>query len=339
MSDFTIITEARRATILAELGAQGLKVLPDQVLRLGGGGGLRAFGPSTLTLPFTDDFGRADGAIGNGWTAGAGWTIASGKAVNSPTLGSELYGQPGFAADDTSWTKGTGWSIGGGVATGASASGNIYQDLRMIVGRWYAQGFTIVTVTAGGLSGHDGTAAINPAASTTGAKLWTLRARNTTSYIADRVAPFIGTIDDATLKQLTLNTLFAARDVLTSDVTAQVTAAVLAGTQAGVVVNLDSAATPANFVLAYHDGVKAYLVKCVAGTYTEVVSGTITYGATKAIKVIKLGTTYKLLYDAIQIGADKTISDAGIVSNTLHGLFSTYSGNTLEDFSLSASPL
>lgn len=47
MSDYSLIVETRRATILASLGAQGLKVLPDQVIRLGGSGGaLRSFGPS-----------------------------------------------------------------------------------------------------------------------------------------------------------------------------------------------------------------------------------------------------------------------------------------------------
>jgi len=34
------------------------------------------------------------------------------------------------------------------------------------------------------------------------------------------------------------------------------------------------------------------------------------------------------------IGSEQTVSDAGIISNTKHGLFSTYSGNTFDNFTL-----
>ena len=109
---------------------------------------------------------------------------------------------------------------------------------------------------------------------------------------------------------------------------------ILEGTQAGLVLNLDDASSPANFVLAYHNGSYANLVKCVAGTYTSVISASATYAAGANLVVTKEGTSYTLYYNNAKIGATSTISDAGIVDNTLHGLFSTYSANQLDNFLL-----
>ena len=75
----------------------------------------------------------------------------------------------------------------------------------------------------------------------------------------------------------------------------------------------------------------AQLVRCVAGVYTDIISASVTYAAGATLRVIKDGTSYSLYYNNIQVGTTQTISDAGIVDNTIHGLFSTYSGNTLDN--------
>ena len=67
-------------------------------------------------------------------------------------------------------------------------------------------------------------------------------------------------------------------------------------------------------------------------TWTSVISAAATYSAGATMTVIKDGTSYSLFYNNAKVGSTSTISDAGLVSNTKHGLFSTYSGNTLDNF-------
>jgi len=142
-------------------------------------------------------------------------------------------------------------------------------------------------------------------------------------------------IDDASVKALTLSDLIACVEAGRADVVASVELdTVVKFTQAGLIVNLDDEAMPANFVVAYHDGTNCRLDKCVAGTYTSVINAAVAYAAGATIQVQKSGTSYKLYYNGAQVGVTSTISDAGIINNTKHGLFSTYSGNQLDDFSL-----
>jgi len=138
--------------------------------------------------------------------------------------------------------------------------------------------------------------------------------------------------DDCSLKTLTLSSLFSSVAVSTPDVLAEAAVTLTSGTQAGLVLNLDSAASPANFVVGYHNGTNAILEKCVAGVYTTLISAAATYGAGNILRVIKDGQKYRLYYNNALIGAEATISDAGIINNRLHGLFSTYNGNSLDQY-------
>jgi hypothetical protein len=107
------------------------------------------------------------------------------------------------------------------------------------------------------------------------------------------------------------------------------------GLQGGLVTNLDSAATPANFVISYLDGAgNCKMDKNVAGTYTNLISTATgcTYSAGKEMVVVKDATAYRLYYNSTFIGTQQTVSDAGIISNTIHGLFSTGAAQTLDDF-------
>jgi len=99
--------------------------------------------------------------------------------------------------------------------------------------------------------------------------------------------------------------------------------------------DLDSAGSPANFVITYHDGTNCKLEKCVAGTYTTVITAAATYSAGAELRVIKDGTAYRLYYNNALVGTG-TIADAGIISNTLHELFSTYSANSLDNLTIFA---
>jgi hypothetical protein len=148
--------------------------------------------------------------------------------------------------------------------------------------------------------------------------------------------------DDASLKPLTTASMFATLLTRKTDVTVAVAVTLATAptgggifTPGGVVVSLDNPANPLNYVLGYYYGTKCYLDKCVAGVYTNLIAATTTYAAGATVQVVKSGTTYQLFYNGAQVGANQTISDATVVNNTRHGMFSGYSGNTLDSFSAS----
>lgn len=115
----------------------------------------------------------------------------------------------------------------------------------------------------------------------------------------------------------------------------KISATVVAGNRGGVVVNLDSATSPANFITASHDGTTARLIKCVAGEFTELIAVEVAYVAGAYVEVRRtLGTnTYQFWYNDTQVGEDQTIADAGIISNILHGTYNAFVGNILTNFS------
>lgn len=135
--------------------------------------------------------------------------------------------------------------------------------------------------------------------------------------------------DNATAKPIITASLFSTRAYASADCDLSVGVARTAGTQAGLVARLDSATSPANFIIAYLDGAGNVKVdKCVAGTYTNIISGAVTYGSTKILRLVCSGNSVSAYYDGTQVGSTVTVSDAGIVSNVLHGKFSTYASNT-----------
>lgn len=150
------------------------------------------------------------------------------------------------------------------------------------------------------------------------------------NYFATNAGAATFFVDDATLRALTLNTLFNVRVGATASCRPTITA----GTQAGVVAKLNSISAPTDFIIAYHDGTSAKMDKCVAGTYTPLISTSATYAAGALIELRNpSGNIWQLWYNGVQVSTDQTISDASIISNTLAGGFSTYSGNTLADLS------
>ena len=70
----------------------------------------------------------------------------------------------------------------------------------------------------------------------------------------------------------------------------------------------------------------------MAGTYTNVISGAATYGSTKILRLVCSGNSVSAYHDGTQVGSTVTVSDAGIVSNVRHGLFSTYASNSFAGY-------
>jgi len=123
----------------------------------------------------------------------------------------------------------------------------------------------------------------------------------------------------------------------TADILATVSiATVSAGQKAGLVTNLDSVSNPQNYILSYHDGTNVKLDKVVAGSATGVISAETAFSANAELRVIKDGTAYRVYYNDELVGTSQTISDASIINNTRHGLFSTDAANTLDNFTLYA---
>jgi hypothetical protein len=105
-------------------------------------------------------------------------------------------------------------------------------------------------------------------------------------------------------------------------------------TQAGLVLCLDSASNPLNFLIAYYnlkDG-KLYIDKCVNGTYTNITSATLTYVAGATVRVRRTGIYVDVSYNDVGVFS-YTLVDAALISATIGGLFSTDSVASFDNFS------
>jgi hypothetical protein len=285
------------------------------------------------------------------WT-GVGATISSNKAIITPTQGSDLITNGNFA----NWTSDDpdNWTVDGEsgddpevseAATGEAhadtptAGGgmcNIYTSdgtavwIRtnadeLTLDEWYSGTIDLDTVTAGGVIiqfGNGAGAGTTKKITSTGVVPFTGRqtggSRNFYVYRGTTEATDV-TFDDVVVKQLTLSTLFSSLSVGQQDVVADVDLVVTSDTQAGLVLCLDDASSPANFLIAWHDGSNAHLEKCVAGTYTSLINTAATYSSGATLRVVKDGTSVSLFYNNAKVGTTQTVSDAGVKDNTIHG--------------------
>lgn len=303
----------------------------------------RSFPPfNHRALSFNDGFPGADGPIPFPWNYTSGiWAIVSEKAVCTPGLSAELASTIGFAADQD-WTKGTGWAIAAGVATHiATGAGNLTQAVG-VIGGWYRIGYDITSISASSLNALFGdNAQLGKAYTGLQSNILSFGRAITSTALGIRAgAATVASVDNATIKRLTLADLFCT--VPNQRVSANISAAttIVADSFAGVVGWLDSYTVPANFIVCYHNGTNLIVDKCVGGVYTNLVNAAAAYsaGATIILKGNRSGSDLLVtaFYNGNQVGTEQTVSDAGIVSNTRHGMFSVYSGNTLDSFSVAA---
>lgn len=278
----------------------------------------------------------------------------------TPTAGAELLTNPGFegayvAGLAPNWTKGgtptvteEGVTIHGGSAAQkieSTADGQgVYASVGLVAGNWYAvSGWA--NVASGGMrlklskaaDGSDGSQATSSAASFAQLR-FIKRVAASVNYIMDfeqnggSASTFYA--DDASLTILTLSTcLTLASDPGTRYGVVDSAPTLTSGTQCGHWIWVDDA-DPSNAVLAYQDGVSAYLEKLVAGTYTQLIKNTATYGAAKGLRTVAVldGSTPKvaLYYDTgsglVQQGTTQSITDSGFGTGVY--AFSTLSTNT-----------
>lgn len=309
---------------------------PFQFLRQWGRMLFKSAGSGAL-LPFSDDFSRVDGDLGNGWEYTAGkWTISGGAALGTPGMGPDLIGNGDFSSS-TGWANEGNWAIGSGVATKSPGTGNknIYKAGILTTHKWYREDWGIVRLEAGALQGSPGWA--NDDTPQTGVGTFISINRCIVAHAAwVGQAAADADIDNVTCKLLTTADLFCTRDFESADIDIATPITTVVNTMQGIAIGLDSVATPANALILYISRARLRLDKLLSGVYSNLINSAITYGDGATLRLQKSGTSIKAYYNGVQIGSTQTLispTDDVIINATRHGMFSTYSGNTFSEFS------
>lgn len=108
----------------------------------------------------------------------------------------------------------------------------------------------------------------------------------------------------------------------------------IAGGVAGIVA---SYVDTDNYLLAYHNGTNATLIKRVAGVETTLINAAAVYSLVNFITLMIDGSLVTLYYGTAKIGATQTVSDAEIATGTRVGIYTTDIGNKLDG--LAAMPI
>lgn len=265
------------------------------------------------------------------FTAGV-WAIVSNVAVATPVLGTEKVVNGVFAAD-TDWNKGAGWTISAGTANAAAASSDLSQIVNpLTTGIWYQLTYTTSGISGGTIRPFIGTFA--GFARSTNAT-FTEIGNATSSAFKFTAAGLTGSIDNVSMKSLTLAELFATVLCSSADVIidkAVTLSSAFNGLPDGIVVNLDSTSSPANFIIVYLDGRgNVNTDECVAGVYANKGTGAITYSAGAVLRVERSGTECRVFYNNLAVGSAMTMTAN---TNKNHGAFATSSSNSSDNVTI-----
>jgi hypothetical protein len=280
----------------------------------------------------SDAFTRANGAIGGSWT-GTNWTISSNKAVNTPTLGSELVVNGDFATD-TVWTKGSGITISGGEAVATAADNSSISQAAIIPSSgFYRLTHDITNWSSGQTLISSQTGMFSQSANANGSYTWDNFFGSTDTDLALAVT---GTfhIDNVSLKKIAMEDLIVTQDFGYASGRTQADITVAGDLVAGVVMNVDDPNNVQNCAIAIvsRSYGRAFLFKMVGGVISTVWSASFSYSAGGTLKLSKgHGTDYTVSYAGTSLFS-KTIADAGVINNTYHGMLSTKSSTTLDNF-------
>lgn len=291
-----------------------MRLTHAKLLLLGNQG---AAGPA----PFSDDFNRADGALGNGWT-GATWAISGNKAVNTPTRGANVVINGTFDAD-TDWIKGVPWSISDGVATKVAGNAEpLVQSGILAINDWYIIDYA--TNTAGSISSLGSHENIR---FTGGNASYAVKTSldfniNTNSF---------GVLDNVVARPL--SGLFAYRAFTAGDASASSAITLNAvGAPAGIVHYADDDNYVAAYLTVHLSTRKIYLIKCVAGAITALANVAVTYSAGKTLALTRSGTSYAVAYDGSTLINATAVADAVFVTADKWGLLSSGDNTSFDNF-------
>lgn len=309
----------------------------------------------------TDGLGHAEanGGAGLTWTdPGATWTVAGGVVSNTPSVGAEKLtnGNMETGNPPSNWIATISLLTGvadertGGsgaqaldVANTSSGAGIAFQNLSgTSVGQWYIMTGWMKIVRAFSAffdnGAYDGIATSGGSSWASFVKVHRIIAANPVIRLLVNTATILDNarFDDITVKLLTTATLFRTLPFSTPDVYHRAkVVALTAGTQAGIVIRLDSAATPTAGIIVYFDG--AGNIKCEeftgTTTYTAIFTAVVKAFTASDSLVIDVNGTAVRVYHETSAGVQTLIGTGttSVVAGNLHGLFSTYVGNTITD--------
>lgn len=286
------------------------------------------------------------------WDRIAGWTVASNRAQNTPPESGQLLTNGGLeewatATTPTGWTKG--FAGGNSVNQEASVvrSGTYACRLDVVDPVSYAYISQVITIPAGTWTRIRAYVRASSAAG----RFWITFATNTTRAIfpsttewtlVDVVLPALTDnpgvvfsrerstgvcslyLDDLQVDSFATPDLFATQDVGTADVLVGVRLDANPGDHAvGAALCLDDPDDPQNYlVVCRYQAASWRLIKCVAGVPTVVATSAATpFAAGAWLWVAKGGDQVSVWYNGERVISPRTISDAGIVDNTRHGMF------------------
>ena len=309
----------------------------------------------------TDGLGTGEpGGAGLTWT-GATWTVAAGAVSNAPTQGAEVHTNGGAEGTYVAGVAPS-WTVQGGVTAaeegtiihgGAKAQKGTLtspgligftadsEGLPVVTGTWYLSSVwvrvgvgtdTIRKVFNDSVSNHT---LDTTGVGTTYQQVLSVHRSGATGNGFTRIQAatngIVFYIDDASLKPLTLSTLFRSLQLATADVFHLVqVSALTSGTQAGLVIRLDNAANPTKGIVVYFDG--AGNIKCdeftTAAAWTNLTSGAKAFTANDWVGIEAKGTAINI-YHITNAGV-KTLIASGtttVTTGSIVGLFDTYGNN------------
>ncbi len=325
-----------------------------------------AFG-TTDGLGHAEGIAGGIGAGGSGkmWSnVGGTWSNVGGKAINTPTAGGDLVTDGDMEAVgvanwttvgtpttvDKSGTQKHGGSQALRIVSNASGQGATQTIASASVGTFYkvsawlygtgAQGLDLVSNMMTGAPAEIGFSRSTSWVQISGAALC-ISANPTVGVHSRDGGSYTSYADDIKFEALALSEVLSVSNLSSPDVFLSVSLVSNARCLQGIALSWDSSTNPQNGVLFIPYSTtwntndipnRLYIYKYIAGVMSLVGTNyVLTYSANARLVVAKNGSEYRIYYNNAFIVA-VTISDASIVNNTLHGLFSTDASNTLDDF-------
>ena len=218
-----------------------------------------------------------------------------------------ITGGIGAGGGNVPWATAATWAVAGGVALNTPVLGGELAVGNLVVGTWYSITATQVNYFYVGCAIGDSFRAT----AATGLDAFNKVKAFTT---AELVRP--------------LNTSF------TADVIAQVKAvAMTARTHSGLAIRLNDPTTPTSGILAYFDKGSITVVEFSGATYTQLFTAVKAFTASDSLQLIADDVNVRLIH-LTSAGVATLIGSTAVATITTggyHGLFSTDSGNTLDN--------
>lgn len=302
-------------------------------------------GGSKKVLPINIDFTTlADGGLPTSFT-GATWTIATAKAINTPTLGTSLwdadastfegestYAWAAYGTNTIANTSNTLVITYVDNAAGAfvplddagDLSANLTNNLfyRLQVDQKINTGSYGINISHGGA--YSSVLLSNTDFVTTKLDFRVINQALAEFQLTSMGAGEVVTFDNISIQAITAGDLYAVYNTaLKSSVVVKAGITVDQGMLAGVACCLNAVSNPTYGIVAYIDGRQLILSKFINGAYTQLIRKAITYSAGADLEIRKNGTSVMAYYNGSQIGTTQTVSDATVVDNKYCGLFGT----------------